>query len=1301
MTESSTRHRDVRPSALRLILYRRLHWLWPLLARPAVRLGLRLLGWGAFAAWLLLVLLVLLLRYAILPQIGDYKADIEQAATRIAGQTVTIGKLEARWHGFNPDLVLDDVRLLDAAGEPTFTLTRVESVFSWHSLWSRRPVLALLAFDGPVLHVRRETSGRITVAGIAAEGDSDPAAARWVLEQRRIRIRDATIVWEDRLRGAPPLLLEDLQFGLDNRGRHHRFGLSALPPAALADRLDIRGDITGDFGEALETLAAKVFVQLDYADLAGWRPWLDYPVDLPQGRGALRVWGDLADGGGRLTADLALEELRLRLGRELPELDLANLRGRLEGHYKVGEWSLRGRKIELLTRQGLRIAPTDFLVEWRQEPDSRLINGNASASFLDLGALGALAAHLPLDPRSRELLHRHQPQGQVSELRASWASDGEQLSRYSLKAAFAGLGMLPGGYFPGGSGLGGRIELSEKGGDLILDSERTSLSLPAVFPEPEIALDTLKANARWRIDAKGTEVRLLRFDFAGPNAAGGAHGLYRLNGDGPGEIDLEASVERADGRAVWRYMPHAVNAETRAWLRRGIVSGRGYDGKLVLKGNLADFPFRDGKGGQFLVTAKAADVRLDYADGWPVIDGIDADMSFGVGMKIAARDGRILGARLSGVTAEIPDFESFEEMLLVRGVAAGPTADFLRFIETSPVADSIDRFTDGMKARGDGRLDLELDLPLREIHNTRVRGRYRFQNNELELFAGLPPLTQVNGLLTLTESSVVAPDITGRVFGGPLKVQVRNVGDKVAVQAGGTAAIAEVGRHFGWPLIDQLSGNSPWRAEIGIRKREATVLVTSDLVGISSPLPEPLNKVATARLPLRVERTGLDGGREQYRVTLGTVGRGTIIRSATGAWERGVLALGEAEARLPDKGLAIRIAAPRLDADAWRHFLPQGSNGSPAESGGPDLALVSLSTAQLHLMGRDYNQVNVNLRPAEGGWRIGLETAEASGDVLWRSAGEGTVEGRFRRLYVRPAAADGGAGEGAERNQLIDALPGMSLVVDDFRLGDKALGRLELKAHNTLGAWRLDRLNLHNPDGTLNGKAVWNNTGRHQTQLEFELEARDVGRLLDRLGYDDAVRRGTATLAGKLQWNGPLTGIHYPSLSGQMTVSAEKGQFNKLEPGVGKLLGLISLQSLPRRLNLDFRDIFSDGLAFDSIESRLTVDQGIMRTVEPLRIYGPAAQIEMVGETDLRHETQDLRVVVRPELTGIAAVGAAALVNPVAGAAALVANTVLQKPLNRLFSYRYHVTGTWSDPQVDKAGQSEEPRSEPAQGAAQ
>ena len=1282
MSEPRRQNSSVISQDVRIGLYHRLHWLWPILARPAVGRALRLLGWGLLAAWLAFAILLLALRYAVLPKIADYRVQIEQAATRAVGQPVSIGRIEARWQGLNPDLVLDDVVLADRQGAPAFSLARVEGVLSWQTLWRLRPTLALLAFDGPVLHVRRETNGKLTIAGMDTEGESDPAFAEWVLEQKRIRIRDATIVWDDRLRKAPPLVLEDLQFALDNSGRRHRFGLSAAPPDALAARIDIRGEVKGDLGETLDNLSGKVFVELDFADLAGWQPWVDYPVHLPQGRGALRIWGDIEDGAGKLTADVALEELRIRLGRKLPELDLASMRGRLEGRYKADEWALAGHKVELLTQDGIRVAPTDFKVEWRQDPKSATVSGNASASFLDLSVLGRLASFMPLDAHSRELLTRHRPQGHIAELKTSWSLDGETLKRYSLKTGFRDLGIEADHYFPGASGLSGNIDLTEKGGELTLNSAASGLSLPAIFPEPDIALDTLKARASWKNSPEAVAIKLEKLEFAGPDAAGSALGTYRYTGEGPGEIDLTASVDRADGSAVWRYMPHVVNAEARNWLKRGIVAGKGYDGRLVLKGNLKDFPFRDGKSGKFIVTAKATEAKIDYAAGWPTIEHIDADMSFGTGMKIVASKGRILGAGLSGVTVDIPDFESHEEMLLVRGLAQGPTTEFFRFMEQSPVSEKIDHFTDGMKAVGNGSLNLELDIPLRHALDTKMRGDYRFQNNQLQPLAGLPPLTQVNGRLLLTESSVLAQDIVGRVFGGPLKVQVRSAGDKVGVVASGTANIGEVSKHFGWPLINHLTGSAGWKADINIRRRNAEVVVESDLLGVSSPLPEPLNKNAMTPLPLRIERSTPDAQREQYRITLGKIGQGVIVRRQDN-WERGVFAVGDAEPRLPEKGLAVRVAVPRIDADAWKNFLPDNGNGAVTDGSGLALNVVTLKTPQLRVFERDFNQVDVSLRPRDGGWQIGLNTREAIGDVFWKSAGEGWVEGNFKRLVVRPAAE---IGEGS--TTLINSLPGMSLVVEDFFIGDKALGKLDLKARNDKGAWHLDTLNLQNPDGALKGRGIWVNNGRHQTRLEFDLAAKDVGKLLDRLGYADTVRRGSAKLSGDLQWSGPLTGIHYPSLTGQMSVEAEKGQFNKLEPGVGKLLGLISLQSLPRRLTLDFRDIFSDGLAFDSIEAKLSVRKGVMRTTEPLRISGPAAQVEMQGETDLKTETQDLQVVVRPELGGLAAVGTAALINPVIGAAALVANTVLQKPLNRLFSYRYHVTGTWADPKIDKAGES-------------
>lgn len=1272
---------------LRAGLYYRLHWLWPWLARPAVRSGLRALGWGLFVAWLIFAAMVLALRYVVLPKVGEYQAEIEQAASNAVGQPVKIGRITARWRGLNPDLVLDDVNVLDKQGQPAFSLNQVEAVLSWQTLVRWRPTLGLLAIEGPVLHVRRSPSGRISIAGLETEGESDPAFAEWVLEQPRIRVRDATIVWEDRARQAAPLILEDLQFSLENRGRRHRFGLSAEPPSALASRIEIRGEVKGTLDDAIEEIAGQVFFEMDYADLAAWKQWIDYPIHLPQGRGALRVWGDLSKGDVKLTADVALEDVRIRFGQNLPELALSSLRGRLEAATKGERREIVAHKIELLTFDGIRVAPSDFRADWQLTTDGRH-TGSANASFLDLGILGRLSAYLPLDERSRQLLTQYQPQGRISELRASWTLAGDKLERYALKAGFGDLGLSAAGYFPGAKGLTGLIDVSEKAGELVLDAGKSGISLPAIFPEPDIDFDQLKARVSWAVQPDVLAVKLERLQFDGADATGVARGTYLYDGKGPGVIDLSADISRADARAVWRFLPHAVNVTARDWVRRGVVAGKGYDGKFVLKGNLADFPFRDPATGTFFVTAKASDGKVDYVPGWPTIDNIEADLHFGVGMKIVSNKGEILGTKLSEVTVEIPDFESHEELLLVRGKAQGPTSEFLRFIEQSPVSAMIERFTEGMKAGGNGKLDLELDLPLRHVLDTKLRGNYQIQNNQLEVVSALPPITGVNGQLAITEKSINASDISGHVFGGPLKVTVKSENGRIGIQAAGAATAGELYKHFRWPLMDQLAGTSPWKADISIRGRNADFVIESPLTGIVAKLPEPLNKPAGVSWPLRIERSAPDPTREQYKVTLGPkVVQALVVRRYDGKemrGERAVIAVGDGEVKLPEQGLAVMLAAPRLDADLWRALF-SGDIGQTSSQGGLPLSLLAVKTPKLRLFGRDLKHADLKLRPTDGGWQIALNMDEVDGELLWRSSGEGALQGRLRRLILRPAEemAVGSV------NPMINSLPGMNLTVDALYLGEIPLGQLELKARNDKGAWQLDTLNLKNSDALFRGRGAWRNAGQQQMHLDFDLAASDLGKLLDRLGYGDSIKRGTGGLNGSLDWNGPPTAIDYPSLSGKLAVIAEKGQFNKIDPGVGKLLGLISLQSLSRRLTLDFRDVLTDGLAFDRIEGKLALKKGIMQTREPLVIRGPAVQIEMEGDVDLKNETQDMRVVVRPDLGSVAAVGVA-LINPLAGAATLLANSVMQNPLNRLFSYRYHVTGTWSDPLVDNAVQNAE-----------
>jgi len=227
-------------------------------------------------------------------------------------------------------------------------------------------------------------------------------------------------------------------------------------------------------------------------------------------------------------------------------------------------------------------------------------------------------------------------------------------------------------------------------------------------------------------------------------------------------------------------------------------------------------------------------------------------------------------------------------------------------------------------------------------------------------------------------------------------------------------------------------------------------------------------------------------------------------------------------------------------------------------------------------------------------------------------------------------------------------------------------------------------LRIVNPEGTFSLDGVWQfGLTQPRTQVNLRLESSDVGKLLTRLGYPEGVRRGTSKLEGALSWNGAPYDFDYPSLTGNLVLEAAKGQFVKLDPGMGKLLGILSLQALPRRVALDFRDVFSDGFSFDEIVGAVKINSGVANT-ENFRIQGPPARITMSGDVDLAKETQKLRVRVLPHVSDSVSIAGALVGGPIAGVAAFLAQKMLKDPLDQAISYEYNVAGTWSDPIVTR-----------------
>jgi uncharacterized protein (TIGR02099 family) len=1291
---------------------------------PPLRRLLRVLLWIATLAYFAFALLVLVLRYAVLPQIESYRPDLERLLGSAINRPVGIRHIEAHWAGLRPALRLDGFEIRDAQGRPALGFDEVETELAWSSLWHLELRLARLELNAPTLQLRRDTQGRFFAAGleITPQPGDEEGFSDWLLVQDRVVIRDASIAWTDEKRGAPTLELKRLNFQLDNNGNRHRFGLTAEPPRELAARIDVRGDFKGRDIDQLNAWKGEAYAELDYADLAVWRTWVDYPVALPQGKGALRLW--LGFAGKQLasaTADVRLADVRLQLRPDLPELDLVLLEGRLAGRRLDNGFEAELKRLSLATRDGLTLPETDFKLSWRGAAANRPGQGAATANGLDLGVMAGLAAHLPLDEGSRARLARHAPRGKVFDLKLEWTASAAELSalqKWTVSSRFEGLGLSALGPVPGMAGVNGHVNGNEKGGTLVLDGQKTVFELPTIFADPKLELEAFAAEADWRLANDGLQVRLQKAAFHNRDAAGEASGTWRPLEKGPGQIDLQARITRGSGDAVWRYMPLVVGKNVREWLRGAIVGGKASDTTLKLRGDLWNFPFRDGKDGIFEVRGKFQDADLRYADAWPEIKQIDGELLFsGQRMLITGKSGNIFGVKLRDVKAEIADLEQHEELLSISGKAAGATADFLRFIEASPVAERIDRFTEEMRAEGNGELDLKLALPLRNMGKSKIDGSYRFDGNRLIVDSDLPPLTEVRGALRFSGDHLEARGIRGNLLAMPLSVDIRTGEGGVQVNASGEASVAGLQRELPHPAFEHLTGTAKWTGTVRVRKKAAEVRLTSNLVGLASSLPEPFNKSATEAVNLTFERkpppepAARPGARpaaasrtaparegattpvpsqDMLDIALGRSVRLQLVRrheKDRAIITRGLLAIGETSASLPERNLSVAINLPRIDTDFWRGLIDDKGNGRDGSS------LPALPGIQFDLRAgeaiaqeKSFHDVRVTGSRAEGATatRFDLKSREVTGNFEWNSAGGGKLTGRVGQFAIPETAATPAVLQ-ARATEVIDRIPALDITVDQLSFKDRPLGTVRVAAENREGYWNT-RVDVKNDDGILEANGHWRrNTSQADTRVEFKFDAKNLDKLLARIGYPDTVRRGSASLAGNLSWNGTPFTIDYPSLAGNLKLEAAGGQFVKLEPGVGRLLGILSLQSLPRRITLDFRDVFSEGFAFDAIGGQFSVARGVMATSD-LQIRGPSAKVLMSGNVNLGAESQDLKVRVQPAVGESIAVGTM-IANPVAGAVVWAAQKLFKDPLDQAFAFEYGVTGSWADPKVEKLSQ--------------
>jgi uncharacterized protein (TIGR02099 family) len=566
---------------------------------------------------------------------------------------------------------------------------------------------------------------------------------------------------------------------------------------------------------------------------------------------------------------------------------------------------------------------------------------------------------------------------------------------------------------------------------------------------------------------------------------------------------------------------------------------------------------------------------------------------------------------------------------------------------------------------------------------------------------------------------VTLSGIRASFLGGPVIVSGGTQKDgNILIKADGSLTSAGLRKTFGTPatqrIIDRVTGGSRYGVTVSIKNRHPEIKVESSLQGLALDFPAPLRKAANETMPVKLELLGLpldDAGtaRDEIKLTLGASIAARYLRqksSEKGAsWQmvRGGIGV-NVPAPIPDSGLIANVNLKTLSIDDWSKLVSSILGGDRPKSGNApsdslniaqyiEPEVLAARASELIIAGKRLDNVVVGASHQKGMWQANIDSEQAAGYVTWSEAAPGQLQGKATaRLasLVIPKSATSDVSDLLEGKNTTTQIPALDVVADNFELSGKKLGRLELVANN-IGAsavreWRINRLSLVNADGELKAAGRWitPRTGDSMSNLNYTLNIENAGKLLDRLGFKDVLRGGKGRMEGDISWKGLPFSLDPPTLSGQLKLDIERGQFLKSDPGAAKLLSVLSLQALPRRLTLDFRDFFSEGFAFDTMTATAQIARGVL-TTDNFRMRGVNGMALLDGTIDIGKETQNLHVAVIPEINaGGASVIYGLAVNPIIGVGTFLAQLFLREPLAKAFTFEYRVGGPWKEPVVTK-----------------
>lgn len=1259
--------------------------------------GARLLGWMAGVALISLAVLMALAEL-LLPTLARHPEWVAEQLSAKLERPVTFNSLEGHWQPAGPLFVMRGMTV-GAEGDGTpLHIPESELKLDFGGLLLPGRHLLNLRASGLQLDLSRDADGVWHINGIGLAGGQERQRPQFGRLSVGLLLRNVRLEIADNRLDKHYTLIAD-QLRLSGHGSRIRVG-------ALLRREGVPGQLRGAGNFSADGADGKLWIRGTDIDFRAISTGIDmggYTAE--SGSGSFDSWLDWRDA---------------KVVRNLTQFHVANL--------------------SIANPDGARaqIAELDGLAELALDKDGyqlRWAGDDGGALAASLHGLGTDQAHVEVDARNLSLaplvpwlalkpqmapalaqwVGAGKPRGQIIRALVRWNHvDGLQ----ALDAQFDGLAIDPVGKLPGVDGLHGEFRGDAQALSLSLPAQPTVLRFPHTFREP-FEMSKLGGDmAFWHAD-DAWHIGVDTLDFQGAGFGGQARGEVALpDAGGHPFLDLYASLSHADVDAAKLFWPiDSMSPAAIQWLDQALVSGRLDSADVVVRGDLGDWPFHHNEG-RFEARATLSDLELDYGKDWPHAEGINAVANFvNSGMLVDASAGESLGNKVDHAVALIPELGHTVLDLNVTGNGTG--ASMMEFVRKSPIgihqADVLSKFNLG----GTGAFDFHLSLPVADASHLVLDGRAQLNGVDFNAPEWNLKLDKLTGPATFDKAGFHAGPLDTSFRGQPSKLDLAIAGATgrtdtlLAAKLNGRYSMSELTQ--GYKQLEWLSqvssGRSDFTVGFGIMHTGTTAATTqqlsldSNLVGMSLDFPVPLKKSADATLPLHMDMNlPMEGS--DVQLSVGQVVRARLRLPQTADQSlAATFAFGtKVPDSIPDKGIRVRGRAAKLDVTGWVQYAASGSS-----SGGPGLESIDVNTDQALVFGHPFANMHLLATSQADGLTVDVDSAGLAGRfaIPLADLNKGGVTARLQRLYWpkdAPSAKAGGTESDATVAQAASsssapsapvpvanpaatgitpsALPPFHLWVSDLRFGDSKLGDARLETWPTDHGMHIDQLRTLAHGVQINGTGDWDGTaGESHSHMRIDFAADNLGEMLGAFGFEGLFAGGKVRSQLDASWPGAPSAMELGSMTGKLSINITDGRMPEVAPGVARIFGLVSVLELPRRLSLDFGDVFSKGLAFDAIVGDFKLGDGNANT-DNLQIRSPAAEIAIKGRTGVRAKDYDLQVLAIPHAGNSLPIVGAVVGGPIGIAAGFLAQGLLGKGINHAASARYAITGSWDKPVI-------------------